>query len=111
MTEERPNEVLAALPAVLAAADRGSVIAKDHAMRILVVLANSGHTEKVLPIALGRLAEAPANQFPTYAEALEPVATGPHRERFRQILEARRQTIEGAAKRARVEKLLRKLAR
>src|SRR5262245_62012192 len=42
LTPARPKEVAAVLPAILAAADKGSVIAKDKAVGILVGLAAAG---------------------------------------------------------------------
>ena len=41
VTAERPDDVFAALPKVIAAADKGSVIAKDKAISILAKLAAS----------------------------------------------------------------------
>ncbi|MDO8360354.1 MAG: hypothetical protein Q7T08_09980 [Devosia sp.] len=109
VTPLRAKEVAAALPAILAAADKGSVIAKDHAMSILSRLALAGYAS-ALPILLDRLETAAPNQFPMYCEMALPAVTPAHRARFRAILEGRLAKIEQKAKRARVEKVLRKLA-
>ena len=104
----RPRDVAAHLGDILSAADKGSVIAKDKAMSILAKLALAGET-KAMPALLERLASAAVNQFPMYAELALP-AVGGHTARFEAILTGRLKTIKQPAKRARVEKVLRKLA-
>jgi len=106
----RAKDVGAHLKAILAAADKGSVIAKDKAMSTLSKLAVAGEP-KAMPVLLDRLEAAAPNQFPMYAE-LAAVAVNPaHRARLTAILEARLERIEQPAKRARVEKVLRKLSK
>lgn len=109
ITALQPDTVLAELPAILAAADKGSVIAKDKAVAILVKLAAAGHGSVMLPVLLGRLETAAPNQLPMYAEQAVTVIDAAHRERFAAILEGRLGGIEAPAKRARVEKMLRRL--
>lgn len=109
ITPLQPDAVLAQLPAILVAADKGSVIAKDKAVAILARLAAAGHATKTLPVLLDRLEAAAPNQFPMYAEQAVVVIDAGHRARFISILEGRLAGIEAPAKRARVEKLLRKL--
>lgn len=106
-----PELVLSALPQIIAAADKGSVIAKDKAVQILAKLAAAGHAEVALPVLLERVEAAAPNQFPMYAEAASVVVDAGHRERLRQILDARLGQIDASAKRARVEKILRRLQR
>ncbi len=100
--------ILAALPAVIAAADSGSVITRDHAMSTLSRLAAAGHAERVLPILLDRLEAAAPNQFPMYAEFAAPVIDDARRERFRAILAARLPGLP-PAKHRRIGRLLRRL--
>jgi hypothetical protein len=109
ITALQPEAMLAELPAILAAADKGSVIAKDKAVAILVKLAAAGHGAEALPLLLERLRSAAPNQFPMYAEQALPVIDAAHRAGFTSLLEGRVAAIEAPAKRARVEKLLRKL--
>jgi hypothetical protein len=109
ITSEAPAEVAKHIPAVLAAADKGSVIAKDKAVGILARLAAKGHDTQGL--LLGRLEDAAPNQFPMYAEIAAPVMGGAHKARFKAIVEKRLPEVDGAAKIARLEKLLRKLTR
>jgi hypothetical protein len=106
----RAKEVAAHLKAVLAAADKGSVIAKDKAMSTLARLAQAGEA-KAFPALLERLADAAPNQFPMYAELAATAATPAQKPKLVAVLEARLKTIEQPAKRARVEKVLRRLAK
>jgi hypothetical protein len=110
VTSLKPKEVAAALPAILAAADNGSVIARDHCISILAHLARSGH-KPALPILLDRLEHAAPNQFPMYCELALPAIGRADAGRFRAILETRLKKIDAPAKRARVEKVLTKLPR
>ena len=106
----KSKEVAAHLKDILAAADKGSVIAKDKAMSTLAKLAQAGEA-KAMPALLERLADAAPNQFPMYAELAATAVTPAHRAKLIAILEARLKTIDAAAKKARVEKVLRKLAK
>jgi hypothetical protein len=99
------------LPEILTAADKGSVIAKDKAIAILVTLASKGHAKEVLPILLERLLDAAPNQFPTYAEEVATVADAGHEPRLIAIIDKRLPELVGEAKVKRLEKLLRKLAK
>jgi hypothetical protein len=99
------------LPEILEAADKGSVIAKDKATSLLVRLAAAGHGKTVLPILLDRLQDAAPNQFPTYAEEIATIVDPAGRRRLAAIIETRLPKVEGTAKIARLEKLLRKLAK
>jgi hypothetical protein len=111
ITPERPDEVLKALPDVLAAADKGSVIAKDKVIGILARLAQAGHRTKTLPILIERVAAAAPNQFPMYAEIAAPVMDAAHKARFVAVLETRLKGIDAPAKRKRVEKVLKGLSK
>lgn len=109
LTPERPKEVLGHLPAILSAADKGSVIAKDKAIGILCGLAAKGHEANALPVALRRLEDAAPNQFPSYAEQIAAVADTATKPKLSAIIRKRLPTVDGAAKVARLEKVLRKL--
>jgi len=108
ITALQPDAVLAELPKIIAAADKGSVIAKDKAVAILVKLAAAGYSDKALPILFERLEGAAPNQFPMYAEQAQPVIDAAHRAAFVRLLETRLSGIEASAKRTRVEKVLRR---
>lgn len=106
----RPKDVAAELKSILAAADKGSVIAKDKAMSTLSKLAQAGEP-KAMPVLLARLEDAAVNQLPMYAEFAAAAVTPAHKAKLVAILEARRKTLDAPAKRARIDKVLRKLAK
>lgn len=109
ITIEAPVEVAKHIPTILAAADKGSVIAKDKAIGILARLAAKGHDTQDL--LLDRVADAAPNQFPMYAEIAAPVIDAAYKGRFRTVLETRLEKIDAPAKRKRVEKVLKALSR
>jgi hypothetical protein len=109
VAERRAATLVAELPAIIAAADKGSVIAKDHCNSILVKLARAGYGELAVPILVERLRNAAPNQFPTYAEEIAPVLTPAARPGFLAVLKERLGRISQDSKRRRVEKLLAKL--
>ncbi len=104
-----PGLLAANLDAILAAADKGSVIAEDKTMAILATLAASGHGKRTVPALLSRLRDAAPNQFPMYAEIAAPAIPPADRAAFRDILETRLAKIPQPAKRKRVEKVLKTL--
>ena len=67
IASEAPTVLAKNLDAIVAAADKGSVIAKDKAVGILSRLALAGHA-KAVPVLLERVRDAAPNQFPMYAE-------------------------------------------
>jgi hypothetical protein len=99
------------LPEILAAADKGSVIANDKAVSILAKLVAAGHGDKALPALLAKVEAAAVNQLPMYAEMAAPVIDRSHQAAFTATITKRLQTIDQPSKRARLEKLLRKLAK
>jgi len=105
----RADALVAALPTIIAAADKGSVIAKDHCNSILVKLAKAGYAEKAVPILVDRLKDAAPNQFPAYAEATASVVTPAARPGLLAVLKERLGKIGQESKRRRVEKLMAKL--
>lgn len=109
VAEQRADILVASLPAIIEAADRGSVIAKDHCNSILVKLARAGYGDKVVPLLVDRLKDAAPNQFPTYAEQAATVITPAQKPGFLAVLKSRVDGIVQKSKRDRVEKLLRKM--
>lgn len=106
---ERSTEIARRLPEILAAAAKSSVIARDKTVSILVKLAEAGHQSKTLPILLDTLRTAPVNQLPAYTEAVGPLIGRDEIDEFRAILQTRLRSIDQAPKRARIEKVLRRL--
>ena len=109
VAEQRAAALVAELPAIIEAADRGSVIAKDHCNSILIKLARAGYGDKAVPLLVDRLRHAAPNQFPTYAEAMAPVIPPEAKPGFLAVLTQRLGDFAQGSKRQRVEKLLARL--
>lgn len=107
---EVPEMLFGALPQLVAVADAGSVITRDHLVRILVSLAaDKRYAGDAVPLLLEQLLGAPVNQVPSYAEQSLPVIGSGDAEKFRQVLQTRLNDIEQDSKRKRVEKVLKKI--
>jgi len=105
-----PLELSAHLDAILAAADRGSVIAKDKAMKLLSDLnALPALNSQITPILLQRLSQAAVNQVPMYAEFAAPTIAEKDKPAFREIVETWRDRIPMPAKKKRLDKVLKRL--
>jgi len=107
-TSANPEGVYAHLDAIIKAANGESVIARDHAVKILVKLLSGKHAEECLPILFKIIKAAPINQFPTYGEEAERALKGDDRKKLAKILRARLDEAEGA-KLKRTEKTIKKL--
>jgi hypothetical protein len=112
IADAAPGIVFDNLDAVLAAADRGSVIAKDQAMKILITLkSDPAYAKSVTPLLLERLEEAAVNQLPMYAERILPVLDKGDYASFRDVLVRRMEDQMVLSKRKRVEKVIARLSR
>ena len=79
IAETRPKAVVAALPEVMAAGDKGSVITRDHAVKATVKLAvNKAYARTVLPLRHEQLRTCPVNQLPMYAELVASIQSVQH---------------------------------
>lgn len=105
-----PKAVMAVLPAILAAVDKGTVITRDHAVKAMVKLATvKSYATKVLPLLHELLRTCPTNQLPMYAELVAAIQSIPHAKATSAILSARLVDIAQPPKRRRIEKVLRRL--
>jgi len=105
-----PHAVHGEMPAVLKAADRGSVIAKDRAVSIAIKLYRTeAHSEEAFGQLIGMLESCPTNQLPMYAENTLPVIREEHKAVFAGTLLSRIGEIDKESKRKRVEKIVAKL--
>lgn len=98
------------LDAILEAARGESVIARDHAVGILVKLCQAKHAKKCFPILLDIIRTAPLNQLPSYCEKTAEAATGAQREELAKLVRMRLPEVaDQKAKKARMEKVLKRL--
>jgi hypothetical protein len=101
-----------AIAKIVAVADKGTVITKDHAVNILVQLgAIAQYNETAVVLVMEQLLTAPENQFPTYAEKAAPIIQAAHKAAFLNILTDRLPGITTGTKKKRVEKLIKKLSK
>ncbi len=110
LTLQYPEAVYTALPAIIEAADKGSVITRDHAVFILIKLCQvKKYSSDAFELLAEQLRTCPANQLPMYAERTFPVVTK-CKAIFSGILRERMVGMETESKRKRLEKLVKKLA-
>lgn len=106
-----PKVVYAALPKILEAADKGSVITKDYAVNILIDLCSlKPYADKTFPLLIEQLLNSPTNQLPMYAEKALPIIHDKNKAFFIKTLTSRLDEIEKDTKRIRVEKVIKKVS-
>lgn len=105
---EHPEWVVEHLDKIIVAADRGSVITRDHAVKILVRLCTlNSFSEEAWSLLISQLGRCPTNQLPMYAEWASAVIPPPERPQFINTLESRLTEIDKLPKRKRIEKVIR----
>lgn len=111
VTLESPKVVYAALPKILEAADKGSVITKDYAVNILINLCSlKPFADMAFPLLIEQLLNSPTNQLPMYAEKALPIINDKNKALFIKTLTSRLGDIEKDTKRIRVEKVIKKVS-
>ncbi|MEO9511103.1 MAG: hypothetical protein ABJN84_02615 [Flavobacteriaceae bacterium] len=109
LVNERPKEIHAILPTILKVADKGSVIAKDQAVNILIKLcATKSYFDSAFTLLIEQLLKSPTNQLPMYAERAIPVVDEKNKTLFVKTLTSRLNDIEKETKRKRIEKVIKK---
>lgn len=108
---KEPKGVRSMLSKILKVADSsGSVIARDHAVGILVKLGTlKPYKRDCLPLLIEQLISCPNNQFPMYVEMSVPVIDEDNRKKFQQVIEKRVGQLEKESQKKRVAKVLKKL--
>ncbi|MBI1183505.1 hypothetical protein GC194_04505 [bacterium] len=107
-----PKGVFEVLPTLLFAANKGSVITKDHAVNILIKLsALNEYGHYVFGLLMEQLSQCATNQLPMYAEKTIPVIADHNRELFINTLQMRLVDVEKESKRKRLEKVIKKVGK
>lgn len=110
ITLENPRLLSSELPKIIAAANKGSVIVRDHAVGILIKLCSlEGYADQTFPQLIEQLKDCPSNQLPMYAENAIAIITEKNKPLFTETLLNRLIEIEKDSKRKRVEKVIKKL--
>jgi hypothetical protein len=108
---ENPKTIYAALSKIVAVSDGGTVITKDHCVKILIKLcAVKQYAEDSFALLLEQILNSPPNQMPTYAEGAIPFVNDKNKSTFVNILTSRLADVESDTKRKRIEKVLAKVS-
>jgi hypothetical protein len=112
ITPENPQGIFHSLTQIIDAADKGSVITRDMAVKILIDLCSLQelYSETAFPLLVEQILKSPPNQVPMYAENAVPVITPLNKASFIKALNSRLEDIEKESKRKRVEKVIRKFS-
>ena len=95
------------LSKIIDAMEKGSVVAKDHGMYILIKLASSNkYKHDVLPLLLSEIKISAVNQLAMYAEKSLKVIDSNYKNEFIQILRFRLAELPQETKRKRIEKVI-----
>lgn len=112
LAADHPDLIAAHLPEILAAAGRGSVIAKDKAVSMLATLASlPAPGPGAWDALLAMVRDAAVNQAAMYAEAALRAAPANDPAALAEVVRMRRDAIAAPAKRARLDTVLRRLTR
>jgi len=110
ITSVEPKLIYELLPQILTAANKGSVITKDHAVNILIQLcSNANYATASFPLLSEQLLKCPTNQLPMYAERTLPIVDKEKAETFVNTLQLRLPEVDKDSKRKRIEKVIQKL--
>jgi len=110
ITLKEPRGVYRLLPEILAAADTGSVIARDHAISILTKLATFNQfSKKCVPVLMEQLKTCPSNQFPMYAEMSLKVVNQKSVRLFREAIGNRLARLAKESQKKRITRVLRQM--
>ena len=113
ITLEKPKEVFDSLRQVEKALDCGSVIARDHYVKILAKLSTlKKFSTETVPLLVEQIRSCPVNQLPMYAEYAAEVISSNEKNNFIKAIKSRwDDATEFPAKLKRLEKVLKKVER
>jgi hypothetical protein len=107
-----PHGIYPHLSTILAAADAGSVITRDHAVGILVKLSQMAqYRDECFPLLMEQMQRCPPNQFPMYAEGAATVVFASQKAAFIELLKSRLPDLPKESQQKRIEKVLKKLSK
>lgn len=111
ITLENPKIIYFLLVKIIAAADKGSVITRDHTVNILIKLCSvKQYASNAFSLLSEQLLTSPTNQLAMYAERALHIINDKNKTQFIKVLSSRISDIERDTLRKRVEKVIKKLA-
>lgn len=112
IAQSKPAELFEALGKIIDTADKGTVVTRDHSMKIMAQLAQvDAYNEDVVPLMIEQVLASPVNQLPMYVEFTAPVVRSGQEEEFIAAIQTRLAELDLEPKRRRLEKVLRDLAK
>lgn len=106
----KPDELFREIDKIIEAANKGSVITRDHAVNILLSLCtNKKYAAKSYALFFSILKDSPTNQLPAYAEKALGIMDAAHAHLFKDILSKRLSDVNTPTKKRRLEKVIQKL--
>ena len=111
LTIENPKTVYIGLAKIIEAANKGSVITKDHAVNILIKLCSvKQYSDEAFALLIEQLKSCPTNQLPMYSENAAKIINNKSKaEVFIKTLSSRLDQVEKESKRKRIEKVIKHL--
>ncbi len=110
ITLEDPKVIYTNLSKIMDAAEKGSVITKDHAVGILLKLCTiKQYAAHAFVLFIELIKDCPTNQLPMYAENAIGIIGAKNKQLFIKTLQTRLPEIEKETKLKRVEKVIRKI--
>lgn len=108
----KPDEVFSSLSKIVEAADKGSVITRDHCVNILIGLSGiERFAGKAFPLLLEQMISCPDNQLPMYAVRAVSIINSVTKDRFIKVLSSRMQLLDKESGRRRVRKVIARLVK
>ena len=107
----KPRELFSQLPLVLQAAESGSIITRDQALKVMIALyAQKEYVEMLFPEMLEVVIRSPENQLPMYAEEVTAaIGKAAHASRLIKVIRDRLPEVQKESKVKRLQKVLNKL--
>ena len=111
LTFENPTTVYLGLAKIVEAANKGSVITKDHAVNILIKLcAVKQYSDEAFALLIEQLKSCPTNQLPMYSENATKIINNKSKAKvFIKTLSSRLDQVDKDSKRKRIEKVIKHL--
>lgn len=99
--------IYSSLAKIISVADKGTVITKDHCVKILAAIYGVNlYAEKAFPLLIEQMLNAPVNQFPSYAEQALSFVNDKNKNVFVKTITSRLGEFEQESKMRRLEKVL-----
>ena len=103
------EDIYKLLPRIVAAADNGSVITRDHAVGILSKLGTiKSYSSDCFPLLMEQLIKCPVNQLPMYVEKSAAVINDRNKKEFIKTVSSRVRDLKKDSQRKRIDKVLKK---